>query len=167
MGEDVPPNIIIEIKLEKKQKKGHEATEGTLKVYLLSQKEKKYGKKGKNVLTVPIVSGGRDKDNVYAPVKKGTYKNVRATTANKGTGSDELKDDAHGGGDNIIIRLYDDVLIHQGNRDVAQEGAYTKGCVAITAYEYKNKDGRTDVERNYDDFSKVIRQGGKIDVIIK
>ena len=168
MGEEVPPNITIEIELGQKQEDGHKATKGILRIFRTSQYDTKHGNKGKEVLEVPVVSGGEDLEGIYKKAKKGIFKNRKATTASKGTGSKELKDKAHGGGDNIIIRLYDDILIHQGNNEVTQEGAYTKGCIAITAYELnKDMDGNTDIDRNYEEFSKIVKQAGGIDVIIK
>ncbi len=79
-----------------------------------------------------------------------------------------MSNELHGGSDNIIIRLVGGILIHQGRNDVTQEGAYTQGCVAITAYQlHTDKKGKTDVDRNYQSFSEIVKNGANIDVIIK
>ena len=100
MGEAASPYITIEITLGEKQKGKRKATKGTLKLYSGTYQDYKYGQKGNEVLSVPIVSGGIDGKNVYEPVSKGIYKNRKFTTAKKGSGNEVLSDDAHGGPDN-------------------------------------------------------------------
>ncbi len=173
MGEASSPYITIEVILGEKQEGIHKATKGILKVYSATYLEYKYGKIGTEVLSVPIVSGGIEsvngQDVVYTPAPKGVYKNRKVTTAGKGSGNSDLSNRQHGGSENIIVRLFGGILIHQGNNGVTQEGAYTQGCIAITAYKLNMDEdtGQTDVDRNYQEFSEIVKNGANIDVIIK
>ncbi len=169
MGEPVPPYITIEITLGEKQKGKRAATKGILKIFFGNINDRKHGSKGKEVFSAPVVSGGIDDNNVeHSPASKGIYKNRKVTTVEKGSGSKLLRQEDHGGKDNIIIRLFGGILIHQGKNTVTQEGGFTEGCIAITAYElHEDKNGKTDVDRNYQTFSELIVTGVNIDVIIK
>ena len=169
MGEPAPPYITIEITLGEKQKGKRAATKGILKIFFGNINDRKHGSKGKEVFSAPVVSGGIDDNNVeHSPASKGIYKNRKVTTVEKGSGSKLLRQEDHGGKDNIIIRLFGGILIHQGKNTVTQEGGFTEGCIAITAYElHEDKNGKTDVDRNYQTFSELIVTGVNIDVIIK
>ena len=69
----------------------------------------------------------------------------------------------------VIMTQIQGYLIHQANNQIPQEGAYTEGCVGITAYNL-NRDsvtGKTDVDKNYQAFKDAIYKAGVINVIIQ
>ena len=167
MGEPELPQIDIIIEYSGKiNLKG--AALGTLSVYHISSKDIEYGSKGKLMLTVPIVSGS--KNNPPAP--KGKWNNLEqvltATSSNA-----ILKNNAHGGPENIMIRLpgTNGDAIHQGNNASIQDTAYTDGCIGVTAVSSNLVDGETEVEINYKAFKNAINpygyQGVRVNVEIK
>ena len=84
-----------------------------------------------------------------------------------------LKNNAHGGPENIMIRLpgTNGDAIHQGNNASIQDTAYTDGCIGVTAVSSNLVDGETEVEINYKAFKNAINpygyQGVRVNVEIK
>ena len=169
VGEPECPTVNIVVTYTDVNKETGKA-KGSLTVYHANDKDNELGLVGKPVLTVPIVSGGHE-GAMSAP--KGTYPNLPQEKTST-SGSETLKDDAHGGSDNIMIRLPNTGgdAIHQGNNGATQETAVTAGCVGITATSTnRDKKGKTDVDRNYEAFKDAINpygyEGVNVNVIIK
>ena len=154
MGEPQCPSINILVKLSE-NKNSNYALVGTLTVYYADYKESKLGLMGKKVLTVPVVSGGKD----FAPAPEGVYLDQKQEKTNTSS-NPLLKDSNHGGPDNLMIRLLGTGgdAIHQGNSEATIDTAYTEGCISITAnsYFYDNETGMTDVEKNYQAFKDAL-----------
>ena len=79
-------------------------------------------------VSVPVVSGGADK---ASRTKSGTYLDVKQGK----TQSKIINDKNH---NPIGYRLYDDVLIHQGNNDFDINTGNTASCTGVTGDKNKN-----------------------------
>ena len=98
-------------------------------------------------MTVPVVSGGYEGAN---HCEKGVYLDVKAEKSHNSL----LQDKDH---DSIVFRLYDDVLIHQGNNTKNVDTANTASCVGVTSTE------ENITKENYKDVKYYI---GGINVVI-
>ena len=156
MGEVVCPQVNIVVTFSgEKNKNG--AEKGTLSVYYANDRDVENDSIGEQVLSVPVVSGNSNDSRASS----GNYNNLEVSTTS--TSSNELlKDSAHGGSDNIMIRLTNTNgnAIHQGNNMATQQSAFTEGCVGITADVLNLKNGVTDVDRNYEAFKQALKPYG-------
>jgi hypothetical protein len=143
------------------------AIKGSLTVYHANDKEADLGLLGTSIVTVPIVSGG----NENQPASKGIYKELIQEKTST-SGNEILKNLAHGGPDNIMIRLPNSGgnAIHMGNAGANQDSAWTEGCVAVTSEVESNGEQSSNTKNNYDSFKKAINpygyEGLKINAVI-
>ncbi len=154
MGEAVCPTVNIVLKFSDAVN-SNGADKGILTVFWADEKDVRLDLLGTPVLTVPIVSGSKNDSRVSSETYKELLQEKTNTSSNK-----ILKDNNHGGENNLIIRLpnTDGNAIHQGHNMATIDTAYTEGCAAITAYDFNidSQTGETDVDRNYDAYKKAL-----------
>ena len=110
-------------------------------------------------VSVPAVSGATN----VAPTPKGTYSNLK--TESVSTSSEPiLKDAAHGGANNTMVRLpnTNGDAVHQGNNGADQTRAYSAGCVTVTTVAGSG----TTPAQNYEEVKGAVG-GGNVTVIVR
>ena len=150
VGEPEPQHvrILVEISNIRNENKAHI---GTLSIYYASDKDVEGGYHGKYIHSFPIVSGGPS-----SPITPpGFYQNLTQAPV-KDSSSSTLKDGNHGDDDDVYIRLpgTGGDAIHQANKAVSIDRAYTEGCIAITAEKAE------DVVNNYKLFNELLNPYG-------
>ena len=102
---------------------------GTMDIYSANKNNRHNTTVNENPnVSVPVVSGGADK---ASRTKSGTYLDVKQGK----TQSKIINDKNH---NPIVYRLYDDVLIHQGNNDFDINTGNTASCTGVTGDKNKN-----------------------------
>ena len=151
-------NILVVLKPADVNKNG--AVKGELTVFFDSVNNA-FGKYGVPMDSFPVVAGGPND----APTPAASYNSLRPELTSTSS-NDLLKDDAHGGENNIMIRLpgTGGNAIHQGNNEATIDSAYTEGCIAITGYAVD------ETRQNYEAYKALVQaknnKGGTVNVTI-